>query len=235
MASVTAKYALDEQIVEDLLELVPFADKLIPIVSAAAEAPAGSTSTAIARVVAQKVEIPQEQADQILNILQNIGRTQGRLRFNPMQMLDIFTMNVESYAKTKGQLEILKAWQPLIGTLIEVLKQLGPDHPLSIARKADRVYYAHQHVFSEGRIITDLRPVFDEAGEKVVRMIVTHSLLIDYFDGNLPHCLEIGLDATDLGDLRRACERAQGKAVALRDALKDRPWPTTLGLDDAEQ
>lgn len=235
MASVASKYAFDEQIVEDLLELVPFAEKLPQIVAEAAGTLPGSSFPAIARQVAEKVGIPQDQADQVLNTLQNICRMQGRMRLDPPQMLDSLTMNVESYAKTRGQLDILKAWQAISATLLEAIQKLVPDHPLSIARKADRVYFAHQNLFNEARIITDLRPVFDKAGEKVIRMMVTHSLLIDYFEGSSPHRLEIGLDPTDLGDLRRACERAQVKAVTLRVALKDEPWPTTLGMEDTEQ
>jgi hypothetical protein len=73
-----------------------------------------------------------------------------------------------------------------------------------------------------------MRPVFDDAGESIKQTIVTHTILIDYSDGGDNRQLQVAMDASDIAELRRLCERAEVKAASLRSVLKDMPWPVSI-------
>ncbi|MBI1916895.1 MAG: hypothetical protein HYS12_19480 [Planctomycetes bacterium] len=234
MATSRVTLTFDETILRDLIDLAAHTDRLPRIVAAASELPVGSGFSHIAKHVAEQLGLAREEVDRILGTLQNIYRTQLRMHLDGGQLIKAFTERIEEFSKEQENQEILQTWNAASGVILEAAKSIGADHPLNVARKAERLFFSHQHLLSEARVITDLRPVFDQAGEKVLRLMVTHTLLIDFYDGVTGRRLEIGLDQADLGDLRRACERAEVKAVALKDALKDEAWPTTVGLDESE-
>jgi hypothetical protein len=62
-----------------------------------------------------------------------------------------------------------------------------------------------------------------------------NTLLIDYYDGGQSRRLEIGLDATDVADLRRISQRAEGKAVAMKEALRGLEWQTTIYPEESNR
>ena len=75
--------------------------------------------------------------------------------------------------------------------------------------------------------------IFNAAGDKLLETLVGHSLAILYRDGTGTEELHISMDADDLAELRKACERAAKKAVTIRNSLAECPWPTTvIGEDD---
>ena len=59
--------------------------------------------------------------------------------------------------------------------LAKLIDLYAADHPFLLASKAERLSYLHQNLYQDGDIITDVRPIFDTAGARVVEMIVTHS------------------------------------------------------------
>jgi hypothetical protein len=72
---------------------------------------------------------------------------------------------------------------------------MKPEHPFAVTRKAERLTRAHENVLFEAKVMTDIRPVFNVAGDKILHTVITHSLLIDYIAGNQFAKIEIGLDA----------------------------------------
>jgi len=144
------------------------------------------------------------------------------------ELLDVITEGFAKQAKDDTGRENLDLWTRARGAVLEVMQSIRPDHPLQVVRKVEKLAYAHQNVLTEARIITELRPVFDEAGDRIVQGIIVNTLLIDYFDGGRNQRIEFGLDATDVAELRRVSQRAEGKAVALREAMCGLPWQTTI-------
>lgn len=234
MAARGMRLFFDEQVLDEVVFLAEHADKFTQILAHAAELPAGTAFSAIVKHVTGKVAMSPDDVERLLSTVQNIHRTQARMRVDASGVVEEFTEAIAEYSKSKGKEGVLAAWQKVQGELLKALNAIGPDHPLQVARKMQRLFNAHQNVLTEVKLITDLRPVFDKAGTNILHMIVAQTLLIDYYDGFKPSRIEIGLDATDLADLRRACERAEGKAVALKESMKDKPWPTTTNLDDVE-
>ncbi len=157
------------------------------------------------------------------------------MRIDSAQFLEHATRVFEERAGDASPDEDLRVWKGALDMLREALSRIEPDHPFSVSRKAERLAWGHQNVFFEGKILTDLRPVFSAAGDKLLQSVVTHSLLIDYFEGNRVVRLELGLDVSDVAELRKVCERAELKSITLREALKALPWASNLLPDDGKK
>jgi hypothetical protein len=226
------RFAFDDDVLEEFLFLASKGYDLAGIGKHSSGMPIGSSLGAIANHVSHETGVGLEAVQRVLTVLQNMQTSQKRMRLDTGEFLKSITDALADYTKKIEQPERLKSWVESLPRIEAVLRLLEPNHPLRIARKAQRLLQAHQNSMTDVRILTDLRPVFDDAGENVLESIVVHSLLIEYFESHFPRKIEIGLDASDLAALRSVVERATRKAVALQDAMKDKKWPTKLDLDD---
>jgi len=82
--------------------------------------------------------------------------------------------------------------------------------------------------------VTDLRPVFNEAGDRIVQSVISHVLSIDYHDGMDHRVIQFSLDAGRLAELKEDCERAIRKAAVLKRDLASAPWPVSVFRDSVE-
>jgi hypothetical protein len=90
---------------------------------------------------------------------------------------------------------------------------------LSISAKAISLIIDYEHTFCRARIITDFRPIFEDVGKKPVAGLIVHTLRLTYHQkGELQH-IYVEMDDSELKELRAHVDRAEAKAVSLRDGL----------------
>ncbi|QDV24772.1 hypothetical protein [Aureliella helgolandensis] len=89
--------------------------------------------------------------------------------------------------------------------------------PIRLVTKAMELSYDHANLLRRGRILTDLRPIFDEEGSAVEAGVVTHTLRIAYVSDDGRHELSMALDLQDILKFKEQCERAIRKASTVRD------------------
>ena len=95
--------------------------------------------------------------------------------------------------------------------------------PLSYASKATGLRYDFERTFCKAKILTDVRPVFEDPGEAPVGAVITHTLKLGYHEG-----LELGehkeiyiaLDSEDISALQKVLTRAENKAISLQALLR---------------
>jgi hypothetical protein len=91
---------------------------------------------------------------------------------------------------------------------------------VQILAKALDLRNSYEHILSESRIISDIRPVFPdgEVPEIANAAMVNHTLKLTFFPGErgLPTELHVALDTTDLAKLREQIDRALEKERAAR-------------------
>jgi hypothetical protein len=84
-----------------------------------------------------------------------------------------------------------------------------------------------ERVFCGARILTDMRPVFGHnVKEGPQAMVIVHLLKLGFDrvgDSKRHNEFHLSLDAEDLGTLRELIKRAEDKAGALRNSVKDIP------------
>lgn len=101
-----------------------------------------------------------------------------------------------------------------------LLKVFGGRKGLRITTKAMGVMVDQDRVFYNARILTDVRPVFDEKGDSVDAAVIVHNLRIHYGQDGSHKDFYVALDTSDIHDLREALNRADLKAKNLEGLLK---------------
>lgn len=87
---------------------------------------------------------------------------------------------------------------------------------VGLAAKAERLRTDYANTFHDAKIMTDIRPVFADPGEKPLGAAITHTLKIEYHNGGEHKHFYVSLDANDLELLRKAAERAELKSKSIQ-------------------
>ncbi|NQT36685.1 MAG: hypothetical protein HQ581_04300 [Planctomycetes bacterium] len=212
---------LSKEVVSDLTDLIKNCDHVSNIVSAMdGVLPASSIRAFVSRLT-QKVEADFAIVLDVVHTLVNIRRMQRERDVDPRRMIEILTASLERYAPDEWKKEYMELWQATADATTEAILSIGDDHALFVSGKAETLAYSHQNVLTSQRIITDIRPVFDTAGEKIKETLILHTLLVEYYDSiSSPKRISFTLDSADVAALRKNCQRAEGKAVATEQALE---------------
>jgi hypothetical protein len=102
-----------------------------------------------------------------------------------------------------------------------LLELLSIDSLYAIARAA-RLSLENEHSFTEARVVTDIRPVFDQERPEAppTGAIVVHTLRITYVsDNNEIKNFFVALDTNEVRELLKHLERADLKAESIKKIL----------------
>jgi hypothetical protein len=84
-----------------------------------------------------------------------------------------------------------------------------------LSARASDVQHEYEHLFQSARILSDVRPLFNQSGTEMEGAMVVHNLKITYFQAGEYMEVFISLDNADLSSLRKVVERAEVKTMAL--------------------
>jgi transcriptional regulator of NAD metabolism len=91
---------------------------------------------------------------------------------------------------------------------------------LSALMKAQTILHEYEHLWCNGRILTDLRPVFGSGSlDEVTGMGIVHNLRIRYHEAGDIKEIFVAMDSEELEELAEMVERAQTKEETLRSVL----------------
>ncbi|MEH2067247.1 MAG: hypothetical protein V7K47_03590 [Nostoc sp.] len=127
----------------------------------------------------------------------------------------LLSKSIEQDAEFIVNPEQIERFQQRLSTLLKALENIA--FSLDISDKASDLLIEHERIFSDSRIITDIRPIFDsETERKVEAAILIHTLKIQYRDAEGTKEFYLGLDSDDLDILYQQI----GIAIDNRDALE---------------
>ncbi len=113
---------------------------------------------------------------------------------------------------SKDELQVSK---PLIAKLLDL------DEPLSVASKAFNILLEHERVFLGSKILTDIRPIFNNRKiESPFGAVIVHMLKIGYREGSESKEFFVALDTSDINKLEEVLKRAKDKEKAIQPLLK---------------
>jgi len=230
---------VSDSVKRDLAHLAKHADVLPRIARVLAKSRPGTESVPgveLANAIVTDVGLSSDDAQHIVNTIWNLYRLQKGMQYSADKLIEEMTASLDSQAPDAWKTENLGAWKKARDVVVSLIESMTDEHPLVISGKAAMLGHAHQRIFLEARIITDVRPVFNSNADRVLESLIIHTLLINYYDGaEETRRIEFALDANDVANLRRLCDRAEGKSTVLKAALKDLPWVTTeLGGDQSQ-
>jgi len=91
---------------------------------------------------------------------------------------------------------------------------------LSITTKALDVLTEEERIFLGARILTDIRPIFNEAGNLIEAAVIVHHLKIHFGENDDETDFYVALDTSDIQALRDVLDRADEKAKQLQSLLQ---------------
>lgn len=190
----------------------------------AAALPADASIQDLAERFAKKVGVPSAVGTSIVTQLAAIHHVRSRFRLDSGALFEMLTEQLaESPEWEKSDLEKWTAAEK------EIRAVLAPDHPLAILEKSERLNYDRQNILLNARILTDLRPVYNESADEIQRAIVTQLLCLEYTDSTGQHNqLRLAIDAEDVAKFRELCDRADRKAATLCEDLQAQSWSALI-------
>jgi hypothetical protein len=110
--------------------------------------------------------------------------------------------------------------------LRNLLEQLLSIDTLKMISKAAQLQRDDERLYCKARILSDIRPVFnDNVSTRPVGAVLTHGLRIGYHEGGDHKEFHVVLDSDDLDALEEVVHRAQAKDKSLREFLADVKLP----------
>ena len=92
---------------------------------------------------------------------------------------------------------------------------------LDVLSKAYAVQREQPYLYCEGRILSDIRPVFsDDVKKKPIGVVLSHTLKIVYHQDNKHREFFVALDRADLNELKDIVDRAQEKNSSIETLMK---------------
>jgi hypothetical protein len=112
----------------------------------------------------------------------------------------------------------LNQWQ----VCSEVIARLLKSAAVLSSSKAIDLSYDFARIYLAARIITDVRPIFDELREEIIGNVITQTLRIDYTSSEgTESTISVAMDTDDIQQLLRSCEGAVSKATTIRRAIEN--------------
>lgn len=210
----------------DLLRLAEHAETILRILEETKSQRPSTSALAFARLIAKSLSISTSEAGRLLNAFQNLLLLDQEAGDHD-KTLELIADRFPSDVREK--------WDNKKPVIRSILVLLAADHPAVISFKAQRLSFSYERVFMEAEIFTDARPVYTIAGDKILEMIIQHKLVITQHDSSHRNTdIHLVMDARDLVNLKKACDRAMQKAKVLKDSLGNMPWVTEILSEDEQ-
>ena len=147
-----------------------------------------------------------DHGDSIPDFIDNLVRSMERDRRKELHL------EASAQAQFKKNLTILLAVKNLI-----------------VASKAIYLRRDYEHTYCRTRILTDIRPIFEEDRTlPPVNALIVHTLQLVYHEGSGTKEIHIALDVENLSSLKVQIERAEEKTKSLKTLLAKVKLPTIL-------
>lgn len=86
--------------------------------------------------------------------------------------------------------------------------------------KALDLAYEYGNLYRSSRIITDIRPIFNEGVDKITGSIVSYTFRMRYNSADGEHSCNVALDEQDVNSIKDECERALKKALLAKEHME---------------
>jgi hypothetical protein len=173
------------------------------------------TGKELAADLQSQIEGPQiAQLSEIVESLVGVSSLVGAYEELPLDkivqdLLDAMQQHREDFA------EPASGWKPFGAVLTRLLQSSS----LRISARANDVQHEEPKLFANGRILTDIRPVFEGDEAELKGALIIHSMKLTYFSDGEYKDFYVALDDNDLRALRKVLERAERKSAVLKATL----------------
>ena len=164
--------------------------------------------------VIENININREDGELILNHVLSLCDFQERNNMTVESLLEFLNNGIISHQEKDGWTDAeMERWNkklPLFKDLI------GAPQVLTVV-KSSKLSYDYDKIYKNGKIITDIRPIFNKDCSEIVSSLISFTLNIIYFSDecNSEECtkkITLTLDSEDVKNLLSSCDKALKKA-----------------------
>jgi hypothetical protein len=123
-------------------------------------------------------------------------------------------------------------WKKEWPRVAEHLRSLLDTNAIQGVIKATDLALDHQRLLLNSRLITDVRPVFNDERDVLIGAVVHNVLRIRFLEDHSTRNLTFLLDEDDIRKLHAACERALKKTEQMKDLMRVNCNVQTFTLDE---
>jgi len=177
-------------------------------------------STKVSEALAQATSKLQPKSDvlrEILNAFISLHSLRFDLHAEPDALYDAICVGLREQAPEEWKRAYEKSWRE---GRSEILNGLSDSSGYALVAKKIRLTYSHQNILMKAEVISDIRPVFNPSGSNISGYVLTHMLMLDYFDGQEPQRIHVAIDALDIENIKRAFIRAEEKTKTVAKEFK---------------
>ncbi len=106
--------------------------------------------------------------------------------------------------------------------IVDILKQLVQQQCVRLSATAIELAYDYANLLRRTKLLTDIRPLFNEDADSIEGAVVSYTLRLHYNSADGEHELSVALDQADVQDLVAQCNRALKKAATSRSLMVDK-------------
>lgn len=170
---------------------------------------------ALAESVAKTCGPGLKEVRPIVSVLWRLAFVQRRLDLTTDSFLRVLSASLKEMG-TEWTADDARGWSEREDWIRRLLLA---DAPLGLGAKATELLTEQQVSFCRSRILTDVRPVFDENAQELKGLVPYHTLAVTFHEGSDTREIHIAMDSEDLVALRGHIERAERKERIVRKHL----------------
>ena len=161
-----------------------------------------------------RATVPEEYAEPLVRQLLSL---RGVVRQSGESVVDVLAAVGNSLAAEIGDCTVdMKGWK-----VVEAgLKTLIDLECVRLAATAIELSYDYANLLQRTKILTDIRPLYDDSAKNIEGAVVSFTLRLRYSNANGEHDLSIALDERDIIGLSMDCDRALQKAKTARALME---------------
>ena len=221
---------------EELAAIANASSRLEEVVEALRQLGVETDRARINEAVAERIGISPAEASSIVGGLLSLRTLLLATSMEPGELVAAITRSLEVSAPEGWRSKNLDAWRKSIPAITDALSGASEDDALSIRSKTQELTFLHQNVLKDCRLLTELRPVYNKAADKIENAVITTTMYLRYRGGGREREIEFTMDLRDVAELRKQCERVQQKVATTERIFKNAGWKLTVpgGSEDGD-
>ncbi len=156
----------------------------------------------------------------LVDVLHYLSNYRRRLRLSVEEILGAVQTALSEGAEWSE--EEFQRWVNIRPAIAELLA----NSRFNYLAKSLELRYDYANLFESARIITDLRPVYNDDASEIEGVVVSFTMRLGFIDIDGRHGMSVALDESDVRTLLRECERAILKSQTARRRMDEAQIPT---------
>ncbi len=225
---------VSDQALPDLKELADLPPRLMTTVATALTEVAPSlTPLHLAESVSSSANLGITEVGPPIRIIRRIALLQRFLEKSAESFVAELTACLAALSDTQWPTEYREKWRSIAP---ELVRALSPTSAIYLSAKAHDLLGEQSLALCAARIITDMRPIFDDEAKEMEAVVPFHTLVLRCHESERSEhkMIHVAIDANDLQQIRKQVDRAERKEQLMRSKLASGGY-TIIGVPASDK